>query len=138
LRSDNPMTVIFYPHEDELISSSLDQKLDVLLESASRYKAVVLDAMSKSADLSIDKKAAITPRDLTHVYNWEEIAKLLREIRELPETNSATKLAKAVRLKKLAEIYEVLRGAKMAKLEAVRIALINESNQLGLGGSQVA
>ena len=40
------------------------------------------------------------------------------------------KLAKADHLKKLAEVYEVLRAARMPKLEAVRLALMNESMQL--------
>ena len=128
---------MFYPHEDELTSSStLDQKLEVLLESAQRYKAFVLDA-SVRVEVSGEKKR-MSPRDLTHAYNWEEIAKLLHSIRDLTEANPAAKLSKASKLKKLAEIYEVLRAAKMPKLEAVRIALMNESNQLSAGGSQVA
>jgi hypothetical protein len=48
----------------------------------------------------------------------------------LPEHNQASRLTKAGYLAKLAEVYEVLRGAKMPKLEAVRLALINEANQL--------
>ena len=131
------MTVMFYPQEDELITSTLDQKLEVLLESAQRYKAFVLDASAKAVEGSGAKKR-ITPRDLTHAYNWEEIAKLLHQLRDLPENNPSAKLAKATKLKKLAEIYEVLRAAKMPKLEAVRIALMNESSQLAAGGTQVA
>ncbi len=126
------MTITFYPHEDELSSSTLDQRLEVLLESAERYKVVVLDASkSTAAPLAEGKeKQRNSPRDIQHVYNWEEIAKLLRDIRELPESAQSSKLTKAAKLKKLAEIYEVLRAAKMAKLEAVRIALMNEANQL--------
>ena len=78
----------------------------------------------------MDTKKRGIPRDMTHAYNWDELAKVMREIREMPEANSAAKLVKAGRLTKLAEVYEVLRGAKMAKLEAVRIALMNEANQL--------
>jgi hypothetical protein len=133
------MTIIFYPQEDDLIGSNTDQKLEVLLESAQRFKAIILDAANKPlVNPTSQEKKRITPRDLTHVYNWEELAKLLREIRELPEGNPAAKMAKSLKLKKLAEVYEVLRGAKMAKLEAVRIALVNEANQLNSGGSQVA
>lgn len=131
------MTVMFYPQEDELTSSTVDQKLEVLLESAQRYKALVLDVGSKVTESTGEKKR-ISPRDITHAYNWEEIAKLLHQIRNQPEGNPASKLAKSAKLKKLAEIYEVLRAAKMPKLEAVRLALMNESNQLASGGSQVA
>lgn len=128
---------MFYPHEDELTTSTIDQKLEVLLESAQRYKAIVLETVGKVADSSGEKKR-MSPRDITYAFNWEEIAKLLRQLRELPEANSSAKLAKASKIKKLAEIYEVLRAAKMPKLEAVRIALMNESSQLASGGSQVA
>ena len=137
------MVLIFYPHEDELSSSTLDQRLEVLLESAERYKAVILDASKTSAapPAPTDKekeKGRNSPRDIAHAYNWEEIAKLLRDIRELPEAAQSSKIAKAGKLKKLAEIYEVLRGAKMAKLEAVRIALMNEATQLLSSAQQVA
>lgn len=132
------MAVIFYPQEDELATSTLDQKVEVLLESAQRFKAVVLDAAAKMLEATAGEKKRSTPRDISYAYNWEEIAKLLRLIREMPESNSTAKLDKAMKLKKLAEIYEVLRAAKMPKLEAVRIALMNESNQLASGGSQVA
>ncbi len=125
------MPILFYPQEDELLTSTIDQKLEVLLESAQRYKAWVLDNSQKlEAPPTSDKKRA-SPRDITHAYNWEEVAKVLRQIRELSEGNPAGKLEKANKLKKLAEIYEVLRAAKMPKLEAVRIALMNESKQLG-------
>ncbi len=131
------MPVMFYPQEDELATSTLDQKLEVLMESAQRFKAIILDVAAKVTDAPTEKKRT-TPRDIIHSYNWEEIAKLLRLIREMPEGNSTSKLNKAMKLKKLAEVYEVLRAAKMPKLEAVRIALMNESNQLASGGSQVA
>ncbi len=131
------MTVMFYPQEDELTTSTIDQKLEVLLESAERYKALILDTSAKPAPATGEKKR-LTPRDIVHAYNWEEIAKLLHEIRDLPEGVASAKMVKSAKLKKLAEVYEVLRAAKMPKLEAVRIALMNESNQLGSGGSQVA
>lgn len=133
------MTMIFYPHLDELESSSMDQRLEVLLESAERFKAVVLDVAGRAPVPVTENGKRMTPRDLGHVYNWEEIAKLLREIRELQEGSQAAKLSKADKLIKLAEIYEVLRGAKMPKLEAVRIVLTNEASQLRAGlPSQVA
>ncbi|MEO8402318.1 MAG: hypothetical protein ABI597_11105 [Gammaproteobacteria bacterium] len=135
------MAAIFYPYEDELNSSTLEQKLEVLLESAQRFKAAVLDAAVKTSEAtggSTENKKRTTPRDIVHVYNWEEIARLLHQIRELPESSPISKKYKADRLKKLAEIYEVLRAAKMAKLEAVRIALMNEADQLRSDGTQVA
>ena len=129
------MAILFYPHEDELEANTLDQRLEILLESAERYKAAILDLSSKATGL--EKKRG-TPHDVLHAYNWEEIAKLLREIRNLPESMPNQKTTKADKITKLAEIYEVLRGAKMAKLEAVRIALMNEARQLRGTGSQVA
>ena len=131
------MALTFYPHEDDLHQEArVEEKLDVLLEAAERYKAAVLE-MAKT-EVMPDSKKRVSPREQTLAYNWEEIAKLLREIRELPESNKADKLKKANLLTKLAEIYEVLRGAKMAKLEAVRVALISEANQLRGGSTQVA
>lgn len=127
------MPIIFYPPEDDFESSSLAERLEILLEGAEQYKAVVLDA--KTSENVSDKKAI--PRDISVSYNWQEIAKLLHEIRELPEATKDNKLTKADYLTKLADIYEVLRGAKMAKLEAVRLALVNEAAQLR-SASQVA
>lgn len=134
------MSMTFYPHQDELESSTIDQKLEVLMESAERYKAVVLDVTKnpETATQETTAKKRTTPRDLAHAFNWEEIAKTLRQVRELPESTPAAKVAKADRLTKLAAIYEVLRGAKMSKLEAVRLALMNEANQLRTNGAQVA
>ncbi|HSW70272.1 MAG TPA: hypothetical protein VLI69_09010 [Gammaproteobacteria bacterium] len=131
------MPIIFYPHEDELTTSTMEQKLEVLLDSAQRFKAVVLDS-GKAVEANPAVQKRLSPRDLTNAFNWEEVARLLREIRDLPENNPSAKTNKSAKLKKLAEIYEVLRAAKMPKLEAVRIALMNESNQLASGGSQVA
>lgn len=132
------MPMIFYPHQDELESSTLDQKLEVLLESAERFKAVILDVTKNPENIvTAEGKKRITPREISHVFNWEEIALLLRNLRELPETSPASKIAKGDKLMKLAEIYEVLRGAKMSKLEGVRLALINEANQLR-GNNKVA
>lgn len=129
------MALIFYPHQDDLSSSSIQEKLDALLEGAERYKAVILDT-KKNTDSDSTKRMA--PSDMTYSFNWDELAKLLREIRDHSESNSANRLAKAENLKKLAEIYEVLRGAKMPKLEAVRLALVNEANQLRSGNSTSA
>lgn len=129
------MTLVFYPHEDDLNAASLSEKLDALLDGAERFKAIILE---EAAAKAVATKKKISPREITASYNWEQIASVLSEIRELPEGNQATKLTKADYLTKLAEVYEVLRGAKMTKLEAVRIALVNEAAQLKASASQVA
>ncbi|HSW94273.1 MAG TPA: hypothetical protein VLJ15_07985 [Gammaproteobacteria bacterium] len=132
------MTILFYPQEDELITGTIDQKLEVLLEAAERYKARVLETGVQVAPEGSAEKKRTSPRDIRYSWNWEEIAKLLRQIREMPESSPPAKMAKSAKFKKLAEIYEVLRAAKMPKLEAVRLALMNECAQLTSGGSQVA
>lgn len=129
------MAIVFYPHEDSLKASTLPEKLEVLMESADQYKAAVLDV---GVAVEHAERKRQVPRDLSAAYNWEEIASVLRDIRELPEATAASKTQKADYLNKLAEIYEVLRGAKMPKLEAVRIALVSEANQLRGSASQVA
>ncbi|RDI41486.1 hypothetical protein [Aquicella lusitana] len=129
------MPLTFYPHTDDAQKGSYEERVEVLMEAAERYKAIVLDVSAKPTEQ--EERKRMVPREQTAAFNWEEIARLLREIRELPEGNKSDKLKKAVLLKKLAEVYEVLRAAKMPKLEAVRLALISESNQLQ-GGTQVA
>lgn len=124
------MPITFYPYSEDLQSGSPKQRLETLMEAAERYKAAVLDAASKNADLAADPQKRSSPGELTHAYNWQELAKILRELRELPEVNQSSRLTKAELINKLAEVYEVLRGAKMPKLEAVRLALINEAKQL--------
>jgi hypothetical protein len=124
------MAITFYPHEEDLGSSAIPAKLELLMRSAERYKSVVLESVVKTGETIPDPAKRMVPRDLTQSYNWQELAKLLRELHEMPEQNSASRLTKAGYLIKLAEIYEVLRSAKMPKLEAVRLALINEANQL--------
>lgn len=119
----------FYPHEDDLEASSLQEKIEILMEGAERFKASVLEEAGAQR-AAPEKKKRTTPRDIQSSYNWNEIAKVLAEVRDMPEANQVNKLAKAETLTKLAAIYEVLRGAKMPKLEAVRLALINEANQL--------
>lgn len=136
------MSLTFYPHADDIQKGSLEVRLDVLSEAAERFKAVVLDP-SFSAVPSVDHHSdtatkRMVPRDQQVSYNWEEITRILREVRELPEANKSDRLRKADYLTKLAEVYEVLRGAKMAKLEAVRLALISEANHLRGSASQVA
>jgi len=131
------MSLVFYPHEDILETSSLQEKLEVLMDAAESFKATVLDVAAEALRrVNLSKK--ITPKDISIAFNWEEITKVLKEIRDLPETTSVNKTLKAEHLLKLAEIYEVLRAARMPKLEAVRVALTNEANQLKASAAQVA
>lgn len=126
------MAITFYPHEGDLEFISLTEKLEVLLNAAERYKSVVLDmsVIPSPGEETGESRKRMVPREIKYAFNWDELAKTLREIRDLPEANQTIRLSKAEKLKKLAEIYEKLRGAKMPKLEAVRIALMNEANQL--------
>ena len=132
------MALTFYPHEDDIERAAgvaIAEKLDVLLEAAERYKAIIIDAANTPSILT-NKRT--TPADIKTSFNWDAIAQVLREIREMPEANPHDKRSKADRLLKLSEIYETLRSAKMPKLEAVRLALLNESNQVRGGAQQVA
>ena len=128
------MAIMFYPHEEDIESSALPARLELLMIGAERYKSIVLETAAKSAEVPVDPKKRNVPRELPYAYNWQELSKLLRELRELPEQNPAARITKSNHLAKLAEIYEVLRSAKMPKLEAVRLALINEANQLKSSG----
>src|SRR5262245_15425508 len=130
------MALTFYPHTEDAQKGTLLERIEILTEAAERYKAVVLDESAKAVPRDPNKR--MVPRDMTAAYNWEEITQVLREIRDLPEVNKQDKTKKGDLLAKLAEVYEVLRAAKMSKLEAVRLALISEANQLRGGASQVA
>ena len=135
------MALKFYPHtEGAQKGTNLEERVDILMEGAERYKAIILDGTAKAPvreEEAGEKKRAI-PRDQLAAYNWEAIAHVLREVRDMPEGTRADKAKKAEVLTKLAEVYEVLRAAKMSKLEAVRVALVSEANQLRGGTSQVA
>jgi hypothetical protein len=132
------MALTFYPHPDDAQKGTLSERMEVIMDAAMRYKAVVLETSSQeSTEVTLVAKKRVSPRDQNAAYNWEEIARVLREIRELPEIGKLEKDRKATFLEKLAEVYEVLRAAKMPKLEAVRLALISEANQLR-GSVQVA
>jgi len=129
-----PMT--FYPHPDDAQKGSVDERIEMLMDSADRFRAAILDLASKTDTTTVTVKKISTPRDQKAAFNWDEIASVLRQVRELPESAREDRGRKAVLLNKLAEIYEVLRAAKMPKLEAVRLALISEANQLA-GGSKL-
>ena len=132
------MALIFYPHPDDAQKGTLTERMEVVMDAAMRYKAVVLETSSQEpVEVSSVSKKRVSPRDQQDAYNWEEIARVLREVRELSEVGKLEKDRKATLLEKLAEVYEVLRAAKMPKLEAVRLALINEASQLR-GSVQVA
>jgi len=117
------MSLLFYPQED-VLTGTLSERIDNLMEAAERFKAIMLDD-AKGADAK-----RMTPREQVAAYNWEEIARVLRQVREEPESTKIDKKKKSELLIKLSEVYEILRGAKMPKLEAVRIALISESSHL--------
>lgn len=132
------MPLTFYPHQEDMQLGTLDERVEKLMTAAESYRTVVLDTSTKIMSTDISGRGSI-PRDLTIAFNWEELSRALREIRELAEINKTDKVRKAALLTKLSEIYEVLRAAKMSKLEAVRLALISEANQLrGSGTNQVA
>lgn len=124
------MALTFYPHTEDTEKGSLKERIDVIADAAERYKAVVLDNAAKALEPDVEVKKILLPRDQSVAFNWEAMARVLRETRELTEISNADKLKKAEMLTKLAEVYEVLRAAKMPKLEAVRLALVNEVNQL--------
>lgn len=124
------MPINFYPYEDDLkkdINTSLDEKIELLLEAAERFKAVMTDPANTAV---VDSKHRAVPADLKVAYNWDGLAQVLREVRQMPESSPGDKRVKGERLLKLAEVYEVLRAAKMQKLEAVRLALVNEANHI--------
>ena len=128
------MPLIFYPDDSQKVALSLEERIEVLLDAAERYKAIMLDTKdqktAKPGEANTDPNKLMAPRDMVAAYNWEEIARVLRGIREMPEGEKQNKLEKAELLTKLAEVYEVLRSAKLMKLEAVRLALISEANNL--------
>jgi hypothetical protein len=132
------MALTFYPNPEDVKTGSLESRIDVLMDAAERYKAIILDMAARAATEESERRRGYIPRDQGVAFNWEEIASALREIRELPESTKQDKTRKAEFLTKLAEIYEVLRGAKMSKLEAVRLALISEANHLRGSSTQVA
>jgi hypothetical protein len=125
------MAVTFYPHADDAELGSISDRLELLMEAAERYKAAILENSQVTPGFDpTAAKARLTPREMKVAFNWQEIAKLMREIRESSEQNQPNKLKKDDHLTRLAEVYEILRAAKMPKLEAVRIALMNEAKQL--------
>jgi hypothetical protein len=126
------MPLTFYPHTEDTQKGSHFDRIEILMEGAERYKAAILDATSSLGANEGNIAKATVPREQQVVYNWEEIARVLREVRELPEANQVEKEKKGKLLLKLAEVYEVLRSAKMPKLEAVRLALISEAGHLGV------
>ena len=124
------MPITFYPHEEDISVGTVKEKLEILLAAAERYKAAILDTTGKTSEPGSEIKIRIAPKEIAHAFQWQEIALVLRQIRDLPENNQPNRITKIEHLTKLAEVYEMLRAAKMPKLEAVRLALINEANHL--------
>lgn len=121
------MAVTFYPPIDDTNLGTLVERIEHLMESAQGYKAAVLDQGTMGDGFA---KPIMIPRDQKVAYNWEEMAMVLRLVREHPEASKTDRANKADLLSKLAEVYEMLRAARMPKLEAVRLALITEANHL--------
>lgn len=121
------MPMMFYPHTEDAKRGSIREQIDMLMDAAERYRVAIQDLSSKPESVTGKRLA---PKDMAAAYNWEAIASVLRDIREMPEASKDDRVKKAEMLTKLAEIYEVLRSAKMSKLEAVRLALIGEANHL--------
>jgi hypothetical protein len=136
-KREDYMALIFYPHQEDINHNiSISEKLDILLDSAQRYKSIMMDSSTKTTEASLGEiKNCPTPREMEHVFNWDEIAKILNELRNLPENTPTAKIKKGDYLAKLAEVYEVLRGAKMPKLKAVCLALMSEASQLKGGNA---
>lgn len=122
------MGLLFYPHEDDIQNETYEDRIGVLLDAAESYKAAVLEIKASQGH---DPDKLMSPGQMEYAFNWPEIAAVLQEVRDLPEANERDKKKKAELLIKLAEVYEVLRGAKMSKLEAVRMGLVNEAKLLG-------
>ncbi len=124
------MTLTFYPHEEDLEGSTTESRLEHFMVAAEQYKAAMLETKLPDPSASTTESKASLPRDLVSAYNWDQLAKVLREVREIPEQNTANRLMKTKYLAKLADVYEILCSAKMPKLEAVRLAILSEANQL--------
>ena len=126
------MSVKFHPSLEDAAGShnlnySLEDRIELLASAAEKYKAEVMDMPARPV-LEDDREFA--PKDIPVAFNWGEMASMLVDVRDLPEGDEEARHHKSHMLKKLAEIYEVLRAARMSKLEAVRLALITEANQL--------
>ncbi len=136
------MAIAFYPHPDDAHKGTLDERIEVLMESAQQYKALVLDQGVRASESDGGHEVGgriircSVPRELEQAFNWEDISITLREVHELPEGSKEDKAKKSYFLLKMAEMYETLRGAKMSKLEAVRLALVSEARQLTGGNTQ--
>ena len=132
------MTLTFYPHSEDAQKGSIEDRVEVLMDGAIRYKAAILDLTEKRAQSEDAQKSSdrhMVPRDQPVAYNWDEIAIVLREVRGLATSKQNERVRKEKLLSKLAEIYEVLRDAKMTKLESVRLVLVGEASQLREGSS---
>ncbi|HTM64332.1 MAG TPA: hypothetical protein VL360_07510 [Gammaproteobacteria bacterium] len=127
------MPLLFFPHTEDASTGSFIERIDQMREAGERYKAAVLESLSKAQQAAEVRGAA--PKDLHFAYNWDILSAVLRDVRELPEGTKEDRHFKADYLAKLAEIYELLRDARMSKLEAVRLALSSEATQLRGGNT---
>src|SRR5579872_4368902 len=106
------MPLTFYPYSEDAQKGTIDERIELLMGAAERYKAIITAVKTEPGEEQKNKR--ISPRDQTAAYNWEEIARVLREIREMPEGTKSDKARKGELLGRLAEVYEVLRAAKMS------------------------
>lgn len=109
------MTLKFYPCKAEL-QGTLADRVKILIQAANNFKKIVYTSIVKPT----------VPREINASYNWQELARVLTEIRNLPENDMDEKQFKSKLLLELANLYSVLSEAKMSKLEAVRLALLGE------------
>lgn len=121
------MSLVFHPTSNKLNQGTLEERLDCLKKGASEFKEITNNTMP---ELLQKNHHARVPREQICAFNWDAIAKLLREIRALSENLTSEKEKKAKLLLMLAEIYAILRDARMNKLEAVHVALKSEAMQL--------
>lgn len=132
------MALVFYPHEDDLATSTLPEKLEALMESAQRYKAAMLDMKTKKmATGAIDLGKRSIPKDLEISFNWGELAIVFNKTCHLTEVTAVNKAAKVEALTKLKEIYEALHSAGLLKLEIVISKIKTDIIQLSGNTNQI-
>jgi hypothetical protein len=105
------MTVIFYPQDDELDSPDVDQKLEVLLNAAERFKASALDTSGKfGAVLSPGRQSGV-PRDIPFASQFRresarERVDRFRNTDEIRETREDAATASQRTLRRIQEARE--------------------------------
>jgi hypothetical protein len=122
------MALIFYPSDDRCVDfnkMSYRDRIATVRESAERYRDHILAQIKEQNSISCAR-----PSLLQAAYNWDIIATLINEVRQMPEATELNKAGKAGYLKELAEVYATLRSARMPKLEITRLELCQEAEKL--------